>query len=207
MTARTDNPARIGGDRAPLGLVGAAAALAASPCCRCGSAPAAAWWNDEWTLRKKITIDTSAVRRQYHRSDRHDAGAGAPARRQFPLRLGQGGRRRPALRRRRRQDAAQASRREIRLAARRGAGVGRRAECASRARRPTSGSITATESRRRRRRQGHLRSATRCSSIISPSAARRRTIRRRGPTARRASARRRWRDHRQRRCGSTARRR
>ena len=26
-----------------------------------GPARALAWWNDEWTLRKKITLDTSAT--------------------------------------------------------------------------------------------------------------------------------------------------
>ena len=40
--------------RAALALVATLAALV------CATSPAQAWWNDDWSLRKKITIDTSA---------------------------------------------------------------------------------------------------------------------------------------------------
>ena len=98
------------------------------------------------------------LRREHHRPDRHHAGAGAAACREFPVRLGQGGRQRPALRRRRRQDAAQASHREIRFAARRGADLGRGAEPAGGRQNRHLALLWQQEGGGDRRRQGHLRS-------------------------------------------------
>ena len=44
------------------------------------SSPAAAWWNDDWSMRKKISIDTSATGADITDFDRHTSGAGAPPR-------------------------------------------------------------------------------------------------------------------------------
>ena len=117
---------RFRGSRPASGLLRA--------CCSCSlraalwPAPAAAWWNDEWPLRKKITIDTGASG-----ANITDPIGTTPVLVRLHVgnfRFGQAKEDGGDLRfvAARRQDAAQAPHREIRLAARRGAGLGQRAD-------------------------------------------------------------------------------
>ena len=155
-----------------------------------GASPARAWWNDGWTLRKKITLDATGtgvampdpigpapVLVRLHDGDfqvRQRAARGDGF----------------AFCRGRRQDAAPLSHREIRLAPERGVRLGEASRASSRAPRPASGSTTATRAARRRRSRdakdtydaGHGRS-----SIISTSRASRPLISRARATTRRTT--------------------
>src|ERR1700736_4611201 len=55
MTAGAENPSRTRMRRLPAMLVLLLAAFASL-----WPGPASAWWNDQWSLRKKITLDTGA---------------------------------------------------------------------------------------------------------------------------------------------------
>ncbi len=172
MTIGRDNKGRC----APIGLIAVATLL---------PSPAKAWWNDDWSLRKKITIDASASGGNITDSTGttpvlvrlHVAISASRPRRMMAAICASS----PATTR-----PAQISHRKIRLAARRSPGLGIGAHVQAGAKTEiwlycgNKKAAAATDAK-------GTYDPDRYWSITSMSAARRRWIRRSGPTTRKAS--------------------